>query len=319
LQRWCCGDQQHVDLGRAAFAQLAPEEQGVIGLRWREVSCDTQGNPGTSPAGTTDTPQQPQQQQPQDAGNSNDSQGWWDGATKSWKNAPGMSWDNLLQKWTKQGSADNSQQQPQEQQPSDSGSSNSQGWWDDASKSWKNLPGMVWSNLQQKWVNQGSDSNQGSGGGMQGGSWAPGQLLGQVARQVPDDWFACWCHSVWVPAVDSCHSALHTPALLNAAVCCPCRARFIGQQLSMWHAPCSHTPSQPWRQLLLTPAVVCCPLCLLLPGTLAAGATEAVPQTTACCWQRHPRCTTLRAVLRLPQTSPANHTSGYARTDAYSL
>lgn len=42
-RRWCCGDMKHIDLGRAAFKQLAPERWGVIGLKWRVVSCSLLG------------------------------------------------------------------------------------------------------------------------------------------------------------------------------------------------------------------------------------------------------------------------------------
>ncbi|WIA30234.1 hypothetical protein OEZ86_000325 [Tetradesmus obliquus] len=39
-KRWCCGDMRHLDLGRKAFQELASENWGVIGLKFREVDCN---------------------------------------------------------------------------------------------------------------------------------------------------------------------------------------------------------------------------------------------------------------------------------------
>ncbi|MEW5296868.1 MAG: hypothetical protein WDW36_000117 [Sanguina aurantia] len=39
-KRWCCGDMHHMDLSQEAFSQLADVGLGVIGMEYREVSCD---------------------------------------------------------------------------------------------------------------------------------------------------------------------------------------------------------------------------------------------------------------------------------------
>eukprot|EP01025_Chloroclados_australasicus_P058357 TRINITY_DN731_c0_g4_i1.p1 TRINITY_DN731_c0_g4~~TRINITY_DN731_c0_g4_i1.p1 ORF type:complete len:456 (+),score=31.35 TRINITY_DN731_c0_g4_i1:82-1368(+) len=41
-QRWCCGDMDHLDLSVWAFEKLADTKWGVLGLQYREVSCDYQ-------------------------------------------------------------------------------------------------------------------------------------------------------------------------------------------------------------------------------------------------------------------------------------
>jgi hypothetical protein len=38
-QRWCCGDVRHVDLSVYAFRKLADTAHGVIGVRFRPVTC----------------------------------------------------------------------------------------------------------------------------------------------------------------------------------------------------------------------------------------------------------------------------------------
>lgn len=38
-EKWCCGDMPHFDLGKAAFARLASNGKGIIGLKWRPVPC----------------------------------------------------------------------------------------------------------------------------------------------------------------------------------------------------------------------------------------------------------------------------------------
>ncbi|KAI3438388.1 hypothetical protein D9Q98_000820 [Chlorella vulgaris] len=52
-EKWCCGDSglQHFDLAAGAFARLAPQGQGIIGLDWRPVPCEAASTNGTaSPA-----------------------------------------------------------------------------------------------------------------------------------------------------------------------------------------------------------------------------------------------------------------------------
>eukprot|EP00210_Caulerpa_lentillifera_P002459 g2357.t1 len=39
-KRWCCGDMDHLDLSIWAFEKLADMKWGVIGLKYRPVSCD---------------------------------------------------------------------------------------------------------------------------------------------------------------------------------------------------------------------------------------------------------------------------------------
>eukprot|EP01026_Neomeris_dumetosa_P080369 TRINITY_DN888_c0_g1_i2.p2 TRINITY_DN888_c0_g1~~TRINITY_DN888_c0_g1_i2.p2 ORF type:complete len:445 (-),score=53.72 TRINITY_DN888_c0_g1_i2:1750-3084(-) len=39
-QRWCCGDMDHLDLSVWTFEKLAEIKWGVIGLQYRQVSCD---------------------------------------------------------------------------------------------------------------------------------------------------------------------------------------------------------------------------------------------------------------------------------------
>eukprot|EP01025_Chloroclados_australasicus_P002929 TRINITY_DN1066_c1_g1_i1.p1 TRINITY_DN1066_c1_g1~~TRINITY_DN1066_c1_g1_i1.p1 ORF type:complete len:428 (-),score=55.08 TRINITY_DN1066_c1_g1_i1:887-2170(-) len=41
-QRWCCGDMDHLDLSVWTFEKFADTKWGVIGLQYREVSCDYQ-------------------------------------------------------------------------------------------------------------------------------------------------------------------------------------------------------------------------------------------------------------------------------------
>eukprot|EP01026_Neomeris_dumetosa_P080375 TRINITY_DN888_c0_g2_i2.p2 TRINITY_DN888_c0_g2~~TRINITY_DN888_c0_g2_i2.p2 ORF type:complete len:431 (-),score=43.94 TRINITY_DN888_c0_g2_i2:1812-3104(-) len=41
-QRWCCGDMDHLDLSVWTFEKLAETKWGVIGLQYREVTCDYQ-------------------------------------------------------------------------------------------------------------------------------------------------------------------------------------------------------------------------------------------------------------------------------------
>ncbi|GAX84179.1 hypothetical protein CEUSTIGMA_g11602.t1 [Chlamydomonas eustigma] len=38
-KRWCCGDMNHFDLGVWAFKQMADPGKGVIGIKYRPVSC----------------------------------------------------------------------------------------------------------------------------------------------------------------------------------------------------------------------------------------------------------------------------------------
>lgn len=38
-EKWCCGDMDHLDLGKEAFGRLAPEGKGIIGLNYRPVPC----------------------------------------------------------------------------------------------------------------------------------------------------------------------------------------------------------------------------------------------------------------------------------------
>ncbi|KAG2501777.1 hypothetical protein HYH03_000277 [Edaphochlamys debaryana] len=44
-RRWCCGDMYHMDLSYWAFTSLADAGLGVIGIRYRQVTC-----PGGAPA-----------------------------------------------------------------------------------------------------------------------------------------------------------------------------------------------------------------------------------------------------------------------------
>lgn len=37
--RWCCQDQDHLDLSNVAFDQLAEQKWGVIGIEYRPVEC----------------------------------------------------------------------------------------------------------------------------------------------------------------------------------------------------------------------------------------------------------------------------------------
>lgn len=39
-EKWCCGDMPHFDLSARAFARLAPQGKGIIGLRYRPVPCE---------------------------------------------------------------------------------------------------------------------------------------------------------------------------------------------------------------------------------------------------------------------------------------
>ena len=39
-ERWCCGDQDHLDLSSSAFDKLAATSQGVIAVSFREVDCN---------------------------------------------------------------------------------------------------------------------------------------------------------------------------------------------------------------------------------------------------------------------------------------
>jgi hypothetical protein len=50
-EKWCCGDVPHFDLGKEAFARLAPVGKGIIGLKWRQVPCE-QGMPSLFKDGT---------------------------------------------------------------------------------------------------------------------------------------------------------------------------------------------------------------------------------------------------------------------------
>ena len=43
-QRWCCGDQPHIDLGASAFDHLADKHKGVVRVRWLAVDCGEAGN-----------------------------------------------------------------------------------------------------------------------------------------------------------------------------------------------------------------------------------------------------------------------------------
>ncbi|KAG2452438.1 hypothetical protein HYH02_002681 [Chlamydomonas schloesseri] len=38
-KRWCCGDMRHMDLSYIAFGKIANLNQGVIGIKYRQVSC----------------------------------------------------------------------------------------------------------------------------------------------------------------------------------------------------------------------------------------------------------------------------------------
>ena len=57
---------RHIDLGRAAFRLLADEKWGVVGLKWRAVSCDRLGSSGRTAAPAAPAPVQ--QQKPQQQG-----------------------------------------------------------------------------------------------------------------------------------------------------------------------------------------------------------------------------------------------------------
>jgi len=52
-KRWCCGDMDHFDISVHAFEKLADMKWGVIGLKYRPVSCDHQ------PANPAPVPQNP--------------------------------------------------------------------------------------------------------------------------------------------------------------------------------------------------------------------------------------------------------------------
>ncbi|KAL4422664.1 hypothetical protein ABPG75_008861 [Micractinium tetrahymenae] len=39
-EKWCCGDMPHFDLGNKAFAKLAPQGKGIIGLKFRPIPCE---------------------------------------------------------------------------------------------------------------------------------------------------------------------------------------------------------------------------------------------------------------------------------------
>lgn len=41
-KRWCCGDMDHLDLSVHTFEKLADKKWGVIGIKYRPVSCDHQ-------------------------------------------------------------------------------------------------------------------------------------------------------------------------------------------------------------------------------------------------------------------------------------
>jgi hypothetical protein len=40
-KRWCCGDLPHFDLGVWAFKRMADPTIGVIGIKYRKVTCST--------------------------------------------------------------------------------------------------------------------------------------------------------------------------------------------------------------------------------------------------------------------------------------
>ncbi|KAG2501765.1 hypothetical protein HYH03_000265 [Edaphochlamys debaryana] len=44
-KRWCCGDMQHMDLSQEAFSKIADINQGVIGIKFRQVSCPGDSHP----------------------------------------------------------------------------------------------------------------------------------------------------------------------------------------------------------------------------------------------------------------------------------
>ncbi|KAG2500001.1 hypothetical protein HYH03_002283 [Edaphochlamys debaryana] len=82
-KRWCCGDQNHIDISEEAFRQLADLNLGVIGLYYRQVDCSTAGSPGNPNAPHQSQPQQQQSQQSQSGGGGG---GWggWGGRRWGW-------------------------------------------------------------------------------------------------------------------------------------------------------------------------------------------------------------------------------------------
>ncbi|GAB4824145.1 hypothetical protein N2152v2_011191 [Parachlorella kessleri] len=52
-EKWCCGDMDHFDLGAGAFARLAPQGKGIIGLKYRPVPCSQVNPGGASPSDWT--------------------------------------------------------------------------------------------------------------------------------------------------------------------------------------------------------------------------------------------------------------------------
>jgi len=41
-KRWCCGDQNHMDLSTSAFRKLGQTMHGVMAARWKRVACPTE-------------------------------------------------------------------------------------------------------------------------------------------------------------------------------------------------------------------------------------------------------------------------------------